>query len=402
MFDPCFAVRFRGPITPHVEGFWLSLMQAGYSKQSATQLLFVTAHVSRWLDDRGTELSELSEESIAKFLAHRRRRGYGAFLTRKALTPLIDHLRREDVVPSAPASTPRTAIDRLFVEYEAHLIRGRGLLLTTIKNYEWIIRRFVVAVFKDSPLHWRHVYPSDIHAFIVGMKQQPISCRRLAPTALRSWFRFLLATGRISRDLSSAVPIAATWNMSWLPTPLLPAQLAKLLKLHDVTTTIGCRDAAIVRLMFRLGLRMGEVAALKLDDIDWRAGEVIVKGKMRREGRLPMPPDVGESIAKYLAEARPSVADRKIFLRSRAPLVALTRIGILNVVIRGLRRIGVMKGGSHLLRQTAATELLRRGASLSEVAHVLRHGSTNTTAIYTKVDHSALRGLARRWPGGAA
>lgn len=115
-----------------------------------------------------------------------------------------------------------------------------------------------------------------------------------------------------------------------------------------------------------------------------------------------MPPDVGESIAKYLAEARPSVADRKIFLRSRAPLVALTRIGILNVVIRGLRRIGVMKGGSHLLRQTAATELLRRGASLSEVAHVLRHGSTNTTAIYTKVDHSALRGLARRWPGGAA
>ena len=169
-----------------------------------------------------------------------------------------------------------------------------------------------------------------------------------------------------------------------------------------VSTAIGCRDAAIVRLMFRLGLRLGEVAGLKLDDIDWRAGEVIVNGKMRREGRLPMPPDVGAAVAKYVTEARPVVADRKIFIRSRAPRVALTRIGILNAVIRGLRRVGVMKGGSHLLRQTAATELLRHGASLSQVAHVLRHRSIDTTAIYTKVDHAALRTLARRWPGGVA
>jgi site-specific recombinase XerD len=377
------------------------LRQAGYSNQSATKQLFLAAHVSRWLDDRDIELREFTEERIGKFIAHRRRRGYRAFLTRSALVPLIDHLRREDIVPFAPASA-KTALDRLFVEYESYLVGGGGLLLTTIRNYEWIVRRFVAAVFKDSPLRWRHVHPSDIHEFIVGMKEQPISCRRLAPTALRSWFRFLRATGRVSRDLAAAVPIAATWNMAWLPTPLLPAQLENLLKLHDVTTAIGCRDAAIVRLMFRLGLRLGEVAALKLDDIDWRAGEVIIKGKMRREGRLPMPPDVGNAIARYLTKARPPVAERRIFLRSRAPLVALTRIGIVNVVIRGLRRIGVMKGGSHLLRQTAATELLRRGASLSEVAHVLRHGSTNTTAIYTKVDHSALRTLARRWAGGAA
>lgn len=402
MFDPCCAVRFRGPIAPHVEGFWSTLMQVGYTKQSATKLLFVAAHVSRWLDDREIELREFNEERIGKFLAHRRRRGYRAFLTRQALAPLIDHLRREHVVPLAPAPADRTALERLFLEYESRLVRERGLLLTTLKNYEWIVRRFVAAVFKDSALHWRHVHPSDIHAFIVGMKEQPISCRRLAPMALRSWFRFLRATGRVSRDLAAAVPIAATWNMAWLPTPLSPAQLERLLKLHDVATPIGCRNAAIVRLMFRLGLRLGEVAALELDDIDWRSGEVIVEGKMRREGRLPMPPDVGEAIAKYLTEARPAVADRKLFLRSRAPLVALTRLGIVNVVIRGLRRIGVMKGGSHLLRQTAATELLRRGASLSEVAHVLRHGSTNTTAIYTKVDHSALRTLARRWPGGAA
>lgn len=402
MPDPCFAVRFRGPIAPHVEGFWLSLMQAGYSKLSATQLLFVAAHVSRWLDDQDVELREFTEERIGEFLTHRRRCRYRAFLTRNALAPLVEHLRREDAVPSAPAATARTALERLFLEYESHLVGGHGLLLTTVRNYEWIVRRLVAAVFKDGPLHWRHVHPSDIHEFVADMKQQPISCRRLAPTALRSWFRFLRATGRISRDLAAAVPIAATWNMAWLPTPLLPAQLEKLLKLHDVTTPIGCRDAAIVRLMFRLALRLGEVAALKLDDIDWRAGEVIVKGKMRREGRLPMPPDVGEAIAKYLTKARPAVADRRIFLRSRAPLVALTRIGILNVVIRGLRRIGVMKGGSHLLRQTAATELLRRGASLSEVAHVLRHGSISTTAIYTKVDHSALRTLAHRWPGGVA
>ena len=402
MFDPCFAVRFRGPLAPHVERFWTSLIEAGYSRQSATQLLFVAAHLSRWLDDRGTSLRRLTEEALGRFLVHRRRAGYGAFLTRRALAPLIDCLRRADVVPKVPAATPMTAIDRLFVEYEALLIGQRGLLLTTLRTYEWIVRRFVVAVFAGRPLHWRSVRPADLHAFIVGMEGEPMSCRRLASAALRSWLRFLHTTHRITRDLATAMPHAASWRMTWIPTPLTATQIEKLLKLHDVSTAIGCRDAAIVRLMFRLGLRLGEVAGLKLDDIDWRADEVIVNGKMRREGRLPMPPDVGAAVAKYVTEARPVVADRKIFIRSRAPRVALTRIGILNAVIRGLRRVGVMKGGSHLLRQTAATELLRHGASLSQVAHVLRHRSIDTTAIYTKVDHAALRTLARRWPGGVA
>ena len=192
----------------------------------------------------------------------------------------------------------------------------------------------------------------------------------------------------------------AGWRLAWLPKPLEPKRLEALLALHDYATPDGRRDAAIVRLLFRLGLRVGDVADLELDDIDWRAGELVVRGTTGRESRLPMPPDVGGAIAAYLQHGRPNLAARKIFVRSRAPRTPLTRGGVLKVVIRALRRIGVAKGGAHVLRQTAATQLLRQGASLSEIAHVLRHKNVDTTAIYIKVDHGALRTLARRWPGG--
>ena len=158
----------------------------------------------------------------------------------------------------------------------------------------------------------------------------------------------------------------------------------------------------MVRLMVRLGLRAGDVAALDLDDLDWRAGELVLCGKGRRESRLPLPRDVGTPLAAYLRRGRPHAITRKVFLRSRAPYRALTASGVVAAVRSALRRAGIAQGGAHVLRHTAATEMLRHGASLPEIAHVLRHRHLDTTAIYAKVDFTALATLTQPWPEGAA
>jgi site-specific recombinase XerD len=214
--------------------------------------------------------------------------------------------------------------------------------------------------------------------------------------------RFLHVRGHLPHDLAGCVPAVAGWRLAWLPRALEQNQVDCLLKRGKQRSALGRRDAAIVRLLVRLGLRAGDVAALELDDIDWRAGELIVRGKGRRESRLPLPHDVGREIAEYLHRGRPSAVTRKLFLRSRAPYRGLMSSGVVSAAVRVLRQAGITAGGAHLLRHTAATQMLRHGASLSEIGHVLRHRHVDTTAIYAKVDHAALRALAQPWPEGAA
>jgi site-specific recombinase XerD len=186
-----------------------------------------------------------------------------------------------------------------------------------------------------------------------------------------------------------------------LPKALEPAQVQRVLRSCDARTSIGRRDAAIIQLLLRLGLRAGDAAGLTLDDLDWRAGEVLLRGKGRRESRLPLPRDVGDVLVAYLRRGRRRSRSRRLFLCTRAPFTPLTSGGLICAVRGVLRRAGVT-GGAHLLRHTAATQLLRQGASLPEVAHVLRHRNVDTTAIYAKVDFDALRTLAQAWPGGVA
>jgi integrase/recombinase XerD len=168
----------------------------------------------------------------------------------------------------------------------------------------------------------------------------------------------------------------------------------------DRSTTVGCRDHAILILLARLGLRAGEVAGLALDDIDWRAGEVVIRGKRSRIDRLPLPGDVGEALAVYLCRARPGGFGRTVFLRAQAPLAGLSGDGVSEVVVRACRRAGIAPVRAHRLRHTIATEMLRRGAGLAEIGQVLRHQSIEATATYAKVDRAALSRLALPWPGG--
>jgi site-specific recombinase XerD len=221
--------------------------------------------------------------------------------------------------------------------------------------------------------------------------------------ALRSFLRYLHLAGLIELPLVWAVPAVADLRDRTLPRGLEPAAVKRLLASCDRRRTIGRRDYAILLLLVRLGLRAGEVAAINLDDLDWRAGLLLVHGKGSREDLLPLPVDVGEAIVSYLRR-RPTCASRALFLRVTAPLRPVDRCTVAWVVRAACDRAGLPRVGAHRLRHTAATEMLRHGASLAEIAQVLRHREQKTTAIYAKIDRAALRALARPWPtaGGAA
>jgi integrase/recombinase XerD len=212
---------------------------------------------------------------------------------------------------------------------------------------------------------------------------------------------YLHVTGLVAAPLRWAVPGVADLRGRSLPRALEPEAVAALLASCDRRRTVGRRDYAIVFLLVRLGLRAGEVAPMRLGDIDWRAGEILVRGKGGRQDRLPLPTDVGAALASYL-QRRPRIESRAVFIRMQAPVGPLTRRGVSGVVTGACARAGVPPAGAHRLRHTAATQMLRAGCSLPEIAQVLRHQQLRTTAVYAKVDHAALRTLALPWPGGAA
>ncbi len=213
--------------------------------------------------------------------------------------------------------------------------------------------------------------------------------------------RFLFISSRITTNLVYAVPAAPCWSQQSLPQALEAQELEAVLTVRDRRSLAGCRDYAVLLLMARLGLRGCEVAALQLEDIDWKTGEITVHGKGGSVSRLPLPVDVGCAVVAYLKRSPRHAAARTVFVSCRAPYASLSSGGVVQIAHSALRAAGIDRGGSHRLRHTAATQMLRCGSSMTEVAQVLRHRHVNTTAIYAKVDHSSLRMLARPWPADA-
>jgi integrase len=235
-----------------------------------------------------------------------------------------------------------------------------------------------------------------------------VECRRLTDGAargqvakLRPFLVYLHVTGRIDTPLRWAVPKVADMRGRAMPRALEPEAVAKLLASCDRRRAVGCRDYAILLLLVRLGLRSVEVAAMQLEDIDWRAGEILVRGKGGRLDRLPLPVDVGEALAGYL-QRRPPGESRAVFVGMLSPGGPLTRHAVGTIVSTACERAGIPRAGAHRLRHTAATRMLRAGCSLAEIGQVLRHEQLRTTAIYAKVDYAALRTLALPWPEGGA
>lgn len=397
--------RFRsGPLAGHIDRFAELLFEQGYSRVYARKKLWLLRDLDRWLDRHGLRATELDESRLAEFAGYRARRGRRLKSGNgPMLKKFLAHLRESGAVPTPTPILSRDAKSRLEGAFAEYLVKERGVCGATVDNYLHEISRFLAHSCRREPRSPSHIGAKTLNAFVLHRARQ-VGPRRakLTVTALRSFCQFLRFRGDLTRDLSGAVLTVPNWRLTSVPPSLTPDQVRRLLSHCDQRTATGQRNFTILLILARLGLRASEIMLMTLDDIDWDAGELLVRGKGARHERLPLPRDVGEAIAIYLRQWRPQCATRRLFVCLRAPIRGFsTYEAVSSIVKRTLARAGLRppKHGAHLLRFTLATNLLRRGGSLAEVAEILRHRHPDTTALYAKVDLHALRTVVPRWPG---
>ena len=395
-------VHFSGPLAAHSQALRSSLLARGYAPSSSNNLLRVAAHLSRWLDERSLRLEALTREHLDEFLALRRAER-SCFFTIRALAPILRYCEDAGLVSvAARPVVPSGEADRLLHAYAQYLERERCLTPDCARSYTSMAQEFLRWRFgRHEAIDVSVLKAAEVTSFaLYATRRYSVSTAKLSVTALRSFLLYLFLQGQVSVDFRGALPAIANWRLQGLPKALTASQLRGLLRTCDRRRHVGRRDYAVLLLLARLGLRAREVSAFELEDIDWRCGEILVRGKGGRTERLPLPTELGTALVSYLRLSRPRGSTRRVFLSVRAPYSPLIRTAITAVVHRACRRASLPLFGAHRLRHTAATEMLRSGSSLDEIAQVLRHRSHDTTAIYAKVDRNALRALASRWPGG--
>lgn len=394
--------RKAGLLGPQVEGYRAWLTARGYTPLTVRNMLKVLGEVGRWATAEGLQAAELGEERMAAFLAGCHAAGRRRILGPRGLQPLLHYLRDAGVVPPAePSSMP---LDALLGQYRCWMVQERGLAATTVLRYENTARRFL----QEQATVGETFAPAgltgmDVNAFLLrecGRVSAGSAKGRVAE--LRSVLTFLYLQGITPLRLGTAVPPVGGWRLAALPPPAMTAtDVQRLLDSCDRSSAVGVRDFAIMMLVARLGLRSVEVARLELGDVDWRAGELIVRGKGRRQDRLPLPAEVGEALVAHLSSGRVPEGARHLFLTLRAPRGPIRADLVGDVVERACKRAGLSVVGPHRLRHALACELLRHGAGLVAISQVLRHQDLATTALYAKVDLGALRQVAQPWPGAA-
>lgn len=395
-------VQVAGPLALYRDGFRDELSGQGYTPGSASLQLHLMAHVSRWLVSHGLAAGEFTPGRVAEFLVTRRAEGYTARLSQRGLTPLLGYLRGLGVVLPPPELLACTPVELVAEAYRDYLACERGLATGTVCRCVGVARLFLSQCERGGRLDLAALTAGDVTSFVVTQCRGPrVGSATVLVTGLRSLLRFLLVAGYTDRPLAQAVPTATCWAEGSLPRALKAEVIAAMRAGCDLDTMVGLRDFAILTVLHRLGLRAGEVAALELADVDWRHGEITVRGKGNCQERLPLPADVGDAVVAYLRR-RPRVGCAALFVKARAPIGGVSRDVVGQVVRAACRRAGLPAVGPHRLRHSAATATLAGGASLAEVGQLLRHRSVTTTAIYAKVDRTALRTLALPWPGGAA
>jgi site-specific recombinase XerD len=390
-------------LAPFAAGLASWLTSRGYSPSAAADRLYQFDQLSRWLEREGLGVGELTGEQAARFAAARRAAGLVTWVAPQSTMLPLGYLRALGVAPAPAPVVAQGPLEELLEDYRRYLSIERGLSDHTVLDaYEPAARLFLAGWEGPNGLGLERLCAADVSAFLAReCPRRSVSGARDLVCALRSLLRYLHLAGVIDAPLVWAVPSVADLRDRTLPRGLEPGVVRRLLASCDRRRLVGRRDNAILLLLARLGLRAGEVAAIELDDIDWRAGLLLVRGKGSRQDVLPLPVDVGEAIVSYLRR-RPRCESRALFLRVTAPRRELNRSTIGWVVRAACDRAGLPRVGAHRLRHTAATEMLRAGASLPEIGQVLRHREQKTTAIYAKVDRTALRPLARPWPRGAA
>lgn len=390
-------VRMSGPMIEYRAGFAAELVSLGYTDLSTAQQLRLMACLSDWLVDRGLEPTEFDDVAIEEFLEARRRAGHVEWRTRVGLAPMLGFLRGMGVVPTPAPAIDMSPAGQLIAAYRRYLTDERGMGWSARDFYVRVARRFLDHHAPAAGLGLGEVTAADVATFVLAECARR-SVRSGVLSATRCLLRYLFVEGLVATELAWAVPSAAGRHGASLPKDLLPVQVKALLASCDRRRAIGRRDFAIITVLSRLGLRAGEAAVLSLDDIDWHSGDLVIRGKGRRDEVLPLPDDVGEAIVAYLRRGRPHCESRQVFIRVRAPWRGLSQPAVTEIVYRACARAGLPEVGAHRLRHTAATQMLRRGGTLAEVAQVLRHHDPLTTSTYAKVDRVALASLAGPWP----
>lgn len=394
-------IRGEGPLVPFAEVFRGELAEAGHPPSSIKHHLLLMARLNRWLVTEGLRTEDLSAVTAQRFLHAVGAAGLRRVPTMASLTPLFDCLRTQGVMSTVQVVEP-TAVEQLLVGYRHHLLGDRGLAATTARRYMTFARRFLAlrASRTGSEDGAEGITITEVHDYILETATRlVVESAKREVADLRALLRYLYLAGRLEVDLGTAMPPVAAWRGKALPAVLHPSDVDTLIASCDRSGRSGRRDRAVLILMARLGLRAGEVAALELDDIDWRRGEISVRGKARRKDRLPLPTEVGEALVEYLEEGRPFCLTRRVVVTLYAPFRPICPSSITDIVYRACKRTGLPKMGGHRLRHALATEMLRQGGDLLEIAQVLRQSDLSTTIGYAKVDRAALRSVVRPWPG---
>lgn len=393
-----------GPLEPYAKGFGAWLERLGYAPSSVQQRLWLMGHLSRWVEAEGMDSSSLTPAVIEDFVAARHAAGWAFPPSAGVLLCLLAYLRRLGVASAHVADAELSAAEVLLERFREHLTVDRGLASGSACLYVQAVRPFVIAQVGGGTPDLAGLTAGDVTRFVLAVSQQGRPSKaKTTMTALRSLLRFLHREGLVASSLAGVVPTAAFRRLSGLPRGLQPGEVAGLLAACDRRTTRGGRDYAIMLLLVRLGLRAGEAAGLELEDLDWRAGEITVRGKGGRCERLPLPDDVGRALVTYLQHDRPHTAQgRSVFVRLKAPHHRLGVPAVSRIVSTAGERAGLEPVSAHRLRHTTATGLLAAGAPLAEIGHLLRHRRLSVTAIYAKADRAALAAVARPWPGDTA
>lgn len=393
-------VVVAGALAPYAEGFKARLEELGYTPLSVVNSMRLMVHVSRWLDARGLRAVDLSSDRVEQYFRERRAAGYLGLRSPRSLAVLLELLHSEGVLAAEEPPLPCSVSEALLVSFQDYLLAERALASSTARAYVLRARRFLT---RHPEVNLAALTTADVSAAVlVEASAGSVGSTQFFVVALRAFLRFCFIQGLVPTDLSAAALTMTGRRRPGLPKSISRAHAVALLDSCDRRSATGRRDYAVLLMLLRLGLRSSEVATLRLEDLGWRAGELVVHGKGQRADRLPLPADVGEAIAAYLRRGRPRTTRREVFLRTVAPIAPLSRRGVSLIVHRACVRAGVTPVNAHRLRHTLACEMVCAGVPLPEISQVLRHRSLVSTAIYARADVDQLRMLAQPWPSVGA
>jgi site-specific recombinase XerD len=396
----------EGPLAAYLDQFARLLDGQGFKRRGLGRQIRAAARLSHWLQSHQVAAEMVTDEHAQRFLDDSTEQGPVRQGTAAALRRLLVFLRELGVCNATPARNAPTPVQQAIAAYGSYLQNELGLSAKTAVQYCPFAATFLSERFGVGPIDLTRLRGQDVIQFVLQQATRLSLPRAKAATiALRSFFRYVRYCGGTLVDLAGAVPTVANWSMTAIPRAIAPDHLRAVLASSRRDTPVGRRDYAILLLLARLGLRSSEIVSLTLDSIDWEAGSIAVIGKAGHAAVLPLPVEVGEAIAQYLQSGRPTCACRALFLRANAPIRGLGAGPTVGTIVRAaIVRAGITtpSQGAHQFRHALATDMLRQGATLTEIGSILRHQHPKTTGIYAKVDFDALRPLGLRWPGRVA